>query len=99
MEGRSIDTFSLGALNSKEIGMIKSITISKQHSYAFFNDWELIKVDLIDPMGKIYSFKCDCWLTTLKYKRNIELFSVNGVEIGQDDNDLIQSKRKHFKIP
>ena len=97
MEVQSIDQFSLGLIDLSKIGTINSITVSKQHSYAFFNDWELLKVELIDPKGKVYLFDCRCWLTTLKYKRNIEIYSIDGVRI-QKDLGTIQLKRRHGRI-
>lgn len=87
MEAKSVDRFSMGPLDTKKLGNIESMTISKQHSYAFFNDWELIKVELTDPDRKTYLFICNCWLTTLKYKQNIELYSIDGVRIQKHIND------------
>lgn len=46
LEADDIDEFSLGTLDKYDIGMLKSIVIAKQHSYAFFNDWELVKAEV-----------------------------------------------------
>ena len=43
LEIQSVDTFPIKNIDAKRLGKIKSITISKQHSYAFFNDWQLLK--------------------------------------------------------
>ncbi len=99
MESRSIDKFSLGVLNQADFGNIQSITITKQHSYAFFNDWELLKIELAEPSGKIYLFDCNCWLTTLKYKRNIELSSINDAKIKPTkDSQENNSPHKNLRI-
>lgn len=98
LEAKSVDRFSIGPLDLKRIGNIESITISKQHSYAFFNDWELIKVELTDPDRKTYLFICKCWLTTLKYKQNIELYSIDGVRI-QKHTDAITKTRSFSAFP
>lgn len=99
MESRSVDKFSLGALNELEFGTIGSITVTKQHSYAFFNDWELLKVEVKDPRGKTYLFECKCWLTTLKYKRNIELYSIDGVKIEHNLNvPNVAKNQKNLQI-
>lgn len=78
LEADDIDEFSLGNLANYDIGVLKSIVIAKQHSYAFFNDWELVKAEVIDPNGRKYVLKCNCWLTTLKYKRLINVSEVVG---------------------
>lgn len=96
MEAKSVDRFSIGSLDSKVIGNIESITVSKQHSYAFFNDWELIKVELTDPDRRTYLFNCNCWLTTLKYKQNIELYSIDGVRIQKHITDVKDLRRRSF---
>jgi hypothetical protein len=96
MEANSIDRFSIGPLDMRTIGNIGSITISKQHSYAFFNDWELIKVELTDPDRKTYLFICECWLTTLKYKKNIELHSIDGIRIQKHINDPKDLRTRSF---
>lgn len=46
LEADAIDVFSLGDLRGRDVGELKSIIIAKQHSYSFFNDWELIKVEV-----------------------------------------------------
>jgi len=78
MEAQAVDFFYISL--PKNLGNIKSITVGKQHSYSFFNDWQLIKVELTDPVGKKYTFQCNCWLTTLRFKRTIELTSMDGVD-------------------
>jgi hypothetical protein len=100
MEARSIDTFSIGNLEQKQLGTIHGITVSKQHSYAFFNDWELLKVELIDPSDKVYLFNCKCWLTALKYKQRMDLFSIDGQEINKHIriDSLSELHRKTFRI-
>lgn len=40
-----------------------------------------------DPTGKKYIFKCNCWLTTRNYKRQIDLSSVVGVQPGGAGGD------------
>ncbi len=95
MEARAVDKYSLGVLSQTDFGTIQSITITKQHSYAFFNDWELLKVEVTDPSGKVYLFDCHCWLTTLKYKRNIELSSIDGVKI--QPNEELQGNNNRQK--
>ena len=101
MEARSVDTFPLPDLDAKHIGTIRSITVSKQHSYAFFNDWELLKVELVDPNEKVYLFNCKCWLTTLKNKQTLNLFAVNGIEVnkkGDAVDRLAEMNRKTFRM-
>lgn len=100
MEARSVDTFPLPDLDAKHIGTIRSITVSKQHSYAFFNDWELLKVELVDPNEKVYLFNCKCWLTTLKNKQTLNLYAVNGIEVNKkgDVDRLAEMNRKTFRM-
>lgn len=81
LEAQSVDMFILGDFSNRSIGNLKSIIVGKQHSYAFFNDWQLIKVEVTDPLGKKYLFQCNCWLTSLKYRRVINLTSVEGVPV------------------
>jgi len=82
MEAQAVDTYILHL--PIQIGQIKSITVGKQHSYSFFNDWQLIKAELIDPQNRRYTFNCNCCLTTLRYKRTMEVTSIDGIET----NDL-----------
>lgn len=46
LEADDVDTFSLGTLEGRDIGALKQIVVAKQHSYAFFNDWELVKAEV-----------------------------------------------------
>lgn len=79
MEAHGIDSYTVQL--PKIIRNIKAITVGKQHSYSFFNDWQLIKAELTDPNGKRFIFSCMCWLTTLRYKRTIELTAVDGIDV------------------
>ena len=75
-EVNSIDSFAIRNINLNKIGQVKSIVVGKQHSLAFFNDWQLIKVELYDNTkehSKKYVFNCNCWLTTTKFKQIIPL--------------------------
>lgn len=56
LEADDIDEFSLGNLDNLDIGTLKSIVIAKQHSYAFFNDWELIKAEVTVTL-KSYNYR------------------------------------------
>ena len=97
MEAQAVDSYYVSL--PKSIGNIKSITVGKQHSYSFFNDWQLIKVELIDPNGKKYIFDCRCWLTTLRFKRTIELTSVDGVNQDSSGNyDFTPNKARVFPM-
>ena len=84
MEAHAIDSYTLQL--PKLIKQVKSITVGKQHSYSFFNDWQLIKAELVDPNGRKFIFSCMCWLTTLRYKRTIELTAVDGVDVESGSN-------------
>lgn len=90
MEAHGVDSYTIQL--PKVIRNIKAITVGKQHSYSFFNDWQLIKAELMDPNGKKFIFSCMCWLTTLRYKRTIELTAVDGVDVENGSNlDLYSS--------
>ena len=78
MEARSVDTFSLGDLDGRHIGQLKQLIVGKQYSYALFNDWQLKKVEVFDPLGKKYLFSCNCWFTSNNFKRIINLSAVEG---------------------
>lgn len=88
LEADCVDIFPLGDLDGKNIGNLKSIIIGKQHSYSFFNDWQLVKIEIYDPHGKKYIFNCNCWLTTLKYKRRIDLSLVEGANEHESDETM-----------
>ena len=86
MEANSVDIYSLGNLSGRKVGNLNSIIVGKQHSYSFFNDWELEKAEIIDPFGKKYIFVCNCWLTTLRSQRLINLTRVEYIKTsGYDD--------------
>lgn len=88
LEANSMDVFSLGDLGGKVITNLKSIIVVKQHSYSFFNDWHLDKIEVYDPNGKKYIFDCNCWLTTLKFKRSINLSYVVGGNEPESDETI-----------
>lgn len=46
LEANDVDEFLLGTMEGRDLGTLKQIVIGKQHSYAFFNDWELIKAEV-----------------------------------------------------
>ena len=93
MEAQAVDTYLLQL--PSQLGNVKSITVGKQHSYSFFNDWQIVKAELIDPKNKRYTFNCNCWLTTLRYKRTMEVTSIDGIdtESGNSDQFSISSPR------
>jgi hypothetical protein len=85
LEVQSIDTFSLGNLDGRNIGLLRSIVIVKQYSYDFFNDWLLIKAVVTDPNDKKYVFVCKCWFNSRVSKR---LINVSFIEEPQNKNEL-----------
>jgi len=97
MEAQAVDTYLINL--PRNFGNIKSITVGKQHSYSFFNDWQLIKAELVDSMNRKYIFNCNCWLTTLRYKRTIELTSFNGDLVSSSDSFSISSSRTTRVFP
>jgi hypothetical protein len=54
MEAHGIDSYTIQL--PKIIRNIKAITVGKQHSYSFFNDWQIIKAELTDSNGKKFIF-------------------------------------------
>jgi hypothetical protein len=100
LEANSIDEFELDNIESKKLGELKSITITKQDTYAFFSDWNLVKVDLYDEKGKKYTFNCDCWLTRTRYKKTIELSLIedNSVDANGDQHSNSRKSRT-FSMP
>jgi hypothetical protein len=86
LEADAIDTFSLGKLADRPIGQLRQLAIGKQHSYSFFNDWQLIKAEVVDPLGKKYIFTCNCWLTSHKFKRLIQLSATEGGSMSASDS-------------
>lgn len=75
MEAKSVDTFSLGNLQGRNIGKLETLIIAKQYTMGFFSDWELVQASVVDPFGKRYDFKCNCWLTNQRNKRTIKVTS------------------------
>lgn len=90
MEANSVDVYSLGDLEGKQVGSLVSIVVGKQHSYSFFNDWQLSRAVVIDPFGKKYIFVCECWLTTFRPQRLINLTRTDYIEssLSNSDNKL-----------
>jgi hypothetical protein len=85
LEAQSVDTFSLGNLDGRNIGLLRSIVIVKQYSYDFFNDWQLVKAVVTDPNDKKYVFVCKCWFNSRVGKR---LINVSYIEESQNKNEL-----------
>lgn len=99
LEADDVDTFPLGTLEGRDIGALKQIVVAKQHSYAFFNDWELVKAEVHDPNGRKYIFRCNCWLTTLKYKRLIDLSEIEGERpIGLDSDETLSMGTRSTRV-
>lgn len=71
LEADGVDRFSLGDLGGRNLGKIKTMYIGKQYSLWFFNDWQLIKAEVIDPDGNKYTFLCNCWLNKHTHKREL----------------------------
>lgn len=92
MEAKSVDVFSLGDLDNRQIGSLKQIVVGKQFSYAFFNDWQLIKVEVFDPQGKKFTFNCQCWFTSTKFKRLIGLTSTESSNNNLNESYSIASR-------
>lgn len=72
----------------------RMIKISKFFSNSVLIDWNgnaknysQYKFQVVDPNGRKYVFKCNCWLTTLKYKRLIELSEIVGERTGDLGSD------------
>jgi hypothetical protein len=94
MEAKSVDSFYLGDLDGRQIGNLKQIAVGKQYSYAFFNDWQLLKIEVFDPHGKKYLFNCNCWFTSNKYKRMLSLTSIeNTNSLNESYNIAARSTR------
>jgi hypothetical protein len=94
LEAKSIDTFNLDDLDGRQIGNLKQIVVGKQYSYAFFNDWQLLKIEVFDPQGKKYLFNCNCWFTSNKYKRMLSLTSIeNTNNLNESYNIAARSTR------
>lgn len=94
MEAKSVDSFYLGDLDGRQIGNLKQIVVGKQYSYAFFNDWQLLKIEVFDPQGKKYLFNCNCWFTSNKYKRMLSITSIeNTNNINESYNIAARSTR------
>ncbi|CAF0910887.1 unnamed protein product [Brachionus calyciflorus] len=101
MEANSIDSYSLGDLSGRKLGDLVSIVVGKQHSYSFFNDWLLEKAEVVDPSGKRYIFVCNCWLTTFRAQRLINLTRVEYLrnEFDDDLDNRIYSARNAAAFP
>ena len=92
LEAKSTDTFSLGNLNERDIGMLTSIIIAKQYTVGFFSDWELSQVVVTDPLDKKYVFNCNCWLTNSRNKRTLKVISTEDSSFGSDKNAFTFSR-------
>lgn len=78
LESGNVDVFQVN-MGDRHIGRVKSLIIGKQHTYAFFNDWQIDRIEVLDPYDMKYVFRCGCWLTRNNYKKMIELSSAESV--------------------
>jgi hypothetical protein len=100
LEANSVDTFSVRVAD-RLLGPLKSIVVGKQHTYAFFNDWQLVRVEIYDPFGKKYTFNCDCWLTRFNLKQQMTVSSVESVNeqaSGGDDTSNSPFAARHSRL-
>jgi hypothetical protein len=100
LEANSVDEFELNNVESKKLGELKSITITKQETYMLFSDWNLVKVEIYDEKGKKYIFNCDCWFRRNQYKKTIELSLTEDNLVDANGDQLSNSRRSRtFSMP
>ena len=56
-------------------------------------------IQVHDPNGRKYIFRCNCWLTTLKYKRLIDLSEIEGERpIGLDSDETLSMGTRSTRV-